>query len=169
MNGLQVKAGTQEKDPVTSPLTITTENVTSATTTQVTKVTLQMIPADIQLVFFCVFLFSQVTLDIIIESGCRWCKNCDLEGNKNSLCSVSAFVVSRTLRHSVLVPQIILFVFVALASVRVLVCCFLHFGFIPLLDCERGLLGDSDWEKDYNHRGRRCGPASGEEDEKGQG
>lgn len=58
MNGLQVKAGTQEKDPVTSPLTITTENVTSATTTQVTKVTLQMIPADIKLVLPCFFILT---------------------------------------------------------------------------------------------------------------
>lgn len=36
-NGSPVKAGVQEKDPVTSPLTVTAENVTSATTTQVTK------------------------------------------------------------------------------------------------------------------------------------
>ncbi|CAF96906.1 unnamed protein product, partial [Tetraodon nigroviridis] len=35
--GLQVKTNIQEKDPVTSLLTITAENVTSATTTQVTK------------------------------------------------------------------------------------------------------------------------------------
>lgn len=48
MNELQVKAGIQEKDPIMSPLTITAENVTSATTTQVTKVTLQMIPSNIQ-------------------------------------------------------------------------------------------------------------------------
>lgn len=49
MNGLQVKAGIQEKDPVMSPLTITADNVTSATTTQVTKVTLQMMPSDTRL------------------------------------------------------------------------------------------------------------------------
>ncbi|XP_056886912.1 band 4.1-like protein 1 isoform X13 [Takifugu flavidus] len=36
-NGSPVKAGIQEKDPVMSPLTITADNVTSATTTQVTK------------------------------------------------------------------------------------------------------------------------------------
>nr|XP_046240772.1 band 4.1-like protein 1 isoform X14 [Scatophagus argus] len=36
-NGSPVKAGTQESESVVSPLTITAENVTSATTTQVTK------------------------------------------------------------------------------------------------------------------------------------
>ncbi|KAM9362170.1 uncharacterized protein ABDE67_000191 [Symphorus nematophorus] len=36
-NGSPVKAGTQERESVVSPLTITAENVTSATTTQVTK------------------------------------------------------------------------------------------------------------------------------------
>ncbi|CAG5984364.1 unnamed protein product [Menidia menidia] len=36
-NGSPVKAGTQEREPVVSPLTITAESVTSATTTQVTK------------------------------------------------------------------------------------------------------------------------------------
>ncbi|KAM3621922.1 uncharacterized protein V6R79_017854 [Siganus canaliculatus] len=36
-NGSPVKAGAQEKEPLISPLTITAENVTSATTTQVTK------------------------------------------------------------------------------------------------------------------------------------
>ncbi|XP_041819047.1 band 4.1-like protein 1 isoform X2 [Chelmon rostratus] len=36
-NGSPVRAGTQERDSVVSPLTITAENVTSATTTQVTK------------------------------------------------------------------------------------------------------------------------------------
>lgn len=51
VNELQVKAGIQEKDPIMSPLTITAENVTSATTTQVTKVTLQMIPSNIQVTF----------------------------------------------------------------------------------------------------------------------
>lgn len=51
LNGLQVKAGVQEKDLVTSPLTITAENVTSATTTQVTKVTLQMIPPQRRVIF----------------------------------------------------------------------------------------------------------------------
>lgn len=38
-NVLQVKAATQEAESATPPLTITAENVTSATTTQVTKVT----------------------------------------------------------------------------------------------------------------------------------
>lgn len=62
MNGLQVKAGVQEKDPVTSPLTITAENVTSATTTQVTKVTLQMISSDIQVIFgYTLFFYSHLT------------------------------------------------------------------------------------------------------------
>lgn len=62
MAGLQVKANIQEKDPVTSPLTITTENVTSATTTQVTKVTLQMIPSDAQVIFgFTLFFYSHLT------------------------------------------------------------------------------------------------------------
>lgn len=37
-NVLQVKAATQEAESATPPLTITAENVTSATTTQVTKV-----------------------------------------------------------------------------------------------------------------------------------
>lgn len=50
-DGLQVKAGVQEKDPVMSPLTVTAENVTSATTTQVTKVTLQMILPHRQVIF----------------------------------------------------------------------------------------------------------------------
>lgn len=55
MDGLQVKAGIQEKDPTMSPLTITAENVTSATTTQVTKVTLQMIPTDLPLIYHICF------------------------------------------------------------------------------------------------------------------
>lgn len=38
-NVLQVKAGIQEAESATPPLTIMAENVTSATTTQVTKVT----------------------------------------------------------------------------------------------------------------------------------
>lgn len=42
MNVSKVKAGTQE--PLVSPLTITAENVTSATTTQVTKVTPHLLP-----------------------------------------------------------------------------------------------------------------------------
>ncbi|XP_068170832.1 band 4.1-like protein 3 isoform X5 [Antennarius striatus] len=37
LNGSPVKASVQERDPVVCPLTITSENVTSATTTQVTK------------------------------------------------------------------------------------------------------------------------------------
>lgn len=69
LNGLQVKAGIQEKDPVMSALTITSDNVTSATTTQVTKVTLQMIPSDIRL-YICGFTLIGIheTLDITIES-----------------------------------------------------------------------------------------------------
>lgn len=44
MNVLQVKAAPQERESVVSPLTITAESVTSATTTQVTKVTLSLFP-----------------------------------------------------------------------------------------------------------------------------
>ncbi|KAM7423160.1 hypothetical protein PAMA_010945 [Pampus argenteus] len=43
-NGSPVKAGTQGRESVVSPLTITAESVTSATTTQVTKVTSYWFP-----------------------------------------------------------------------------------------------------------------------------
>lgn len=62
MNGLQVKAGIQEKDSVMSPLTITADNVTSATTTQVTKVTIRYMTHTYLVLPG--LGFSHVTLDI---------------------------------------------------------------------------------------------------------
>lgn len=72
MNELQVKAGIQEKDPIMSPLTITAENVTSATTTQVTKVTLQMIPSNIQVTigFTLVFTFPSANSKFVLRIIC---------------------------------------------------------------------------------------------------
>lgn len=39
----------------------------------------------------------------------------------------------------------------------------LNVYFMCSADCERRLLRDQDWEKDYNHRRRWCGPTSGED------